>query len=126
MPRHSSVEEPAQSEPAAHPVTQYASAEQTDAQQSTGGEEGAAQPSKKAEPAATRAVGTIEVPPANQQLDAELAAEIDAAMASSELSESTPVASAAVEAEAEHGEQPPEETLEKGQHLTGRIQSIHG
>ena len=126
-PRHSSVEEPAQSEPAAHPVTQYASAEQTDAQQSTSGEEGAAQPSKKGEPPApNRAVGTIEVPPANQQLDAALVAEIDAAMATSELSESTPVASSAVETDEEHGEKPPEETLEKGQHLAGRIQSIHG
>jgi predicted RNA-binding protein with RPS1 domain len=126
-PRHSPVEEPAQAEPTAQPVTEYASAEHTGEQQSSADEGAAAQPSKKTEsPAPTRAVGTIEVPPANQQLDAALAAEIDAAMASSDLSESTPVASSAVEAEEEHGEKPPEETLEKGQHLAGRIQSIHG
>jgi small subunit ribosomal protein S1 len=126
-PRHSPVEEPAQAEPTAQPVTEYASAEHTGEQQSSADEGAAAQPSKKTEsPAPTRAVGTIEVPPANQQLDAALAAEIDAAMASSDLSESTPVASSAVETEEEHGEKPPEETLEKGQHLAGRIQSIHG
>ncbi len=125
-PRHSPVEEPAQSEPTAQPVTEYASAEHTGEQQPSADEEAAAQPSKKSEsPAPTRAVGTIEVPPANQ-LDAALAAEIDAAMASSDLSESTPVTSSAVETEEEHGEKPPEETLEKGQHLAGRIQSIHG
>jgi small subunit ribosomal protein S1 len=77
-------------------------------------------------PAATRAVGTIEVPPPNQQLDAALAAEIDAAMASSELAEAESVSSAAVDAEGLGEEKPPEELLESGQHLAGRIQSIHG
>jgi len=128
-PKHAPVEEPAQSETAAHPVAyiaEHAGAEHA-GEQPRVDEVAAAQPSKKGGPSVpTRAVGTIEVPPANQQLDEALAAEIDAAMASSELSESTPVASAAVETEEEHGEQPPEETLERGQHLAGRIQSIHG
>jgi small subunit ribosomal protein S1 len=89
--------------------------------------ETAAPPRKRPEPAPeSRAVGTIEVPPANQQLDAALAAEIDAAMASNEMAEAETVSAAAVESEGATEEKPPEELLEKGQHLTGRIQSIHG
>jgi small subunit ribosomal protein S1 len=75
---------------------------------------------------APRPLGTIEVPPPIQQLDAALAAEIDAAMASSELAEFEAVSHAAVEGEAETAEKPAEEALEKGQHLTGKIQTIHG
>ncbi|HXY33622.1 MAG TPA: S1 RNA-binding domain-containing protein [Planctomycetaceae bacterium] len=82
---------------------------------------------KTPEPAPfSRAIGTIEVPPPIQQLDAALAAEIDAAMASSELAEAASVSPAAVEGEEAAAEKPPEEALEKGQHLTGKIQSIHG
>ncbi len=134
-PKHTPLDATEPTPSAAQPVAatpQYASSEHVGGEHpstpdSIAAEETPAQPSKKAEPPApTRAVGTIEVPPANQQLDAALAAEIDAAMASSELSESTPVTSSAVETEEEHGEKPPEETLEKGQHLAGRIQSIHG
>ncbi len=77
-------------------------------------------------PAPVRSVGTIEVPPPIQQLDAALAAEIDAAMASSELAEAQSISSSAVDTEEAEAEKPPEELLEKGQHLTGRIQSIHG
>jgi small subunit ribosomal protein S1 len=78
-------------------------------------------------PAPSRAVGNIELPPAIDHLDAALAAEIDAAMASSDLSGGESPAAAEIEAEGETtGEHPPEETLERGQHLTGRIQSIHG
>jgi small subunit ribosomal protein S1 len=73
-----------------------------------------------------RPVGSIEVPPPVQQLDAALAAEIDAAMANSELVEAESVSSAAVEGEEGDQEKPAEETLERGQHLTGKIQSIHG
>jgi small subunit ribosomal protein S1 len=73
-----------------------------------------------------RAVGSIEVPPPIQHLDAVLAAEIDAAMASSELAEVESVSPAAVEGEEGTAEKPPEELLERGQHLTGKIQSIHG
>lgn len=77
-------------------------------------------------PVANRAVGTIEVPPPIQQLDAALAAEIDAAMASSELAEVESVSPAALEGEEGTAEKPPEELLERGQHLTGKIQTIHG
>ncbi len=128
-PKPAPVEVAEQPPAAVHPVAtpQYASSEHVVTSDSTAPEEAPAQPSKKAEPPApTRAVGTIEVPPPIQQLDAALAAEIDAAMASSDLSESTPVASTAVEAEGEHAEKPAEEALESGHHLTGRIQSIHG
>jgi small subunit ribosomal protein S1 len=76
-------------------------------------------------PDANRPIGKIEVPPAIPQLDAALAAEIDAAMASSELDEAAAVTPAAVEGDVA-AEKPPEELLEKGQHLTGKIQSIHG
>jgi small subunit ribosomal protein S1 len=77
-------------------------------------------------PVPNRAVGTIEVPPPIQQLDAALAAEIDAAMASSELAEVESVSPATLEGEEGTAEKPPEELLERGQHLTGKIQSIHG
>jgi predicted RNA-binding protein with RPS1 domain len=73
-----------------------------------------------------RPVGTIEIPPPAQQLDAALAAEIDAAMANSELADAETVSSSAVEGEEETHEKPAEELLERGQHLTGKIQSIHG
>jgi small subunit ribosomal protein S1 len=77
-------------------------------------------------PAPARPIGNIEVPPPIQQLDAALAAEIDAAMASSELAEVATVSAAAVDEEEGAEEKPPEEQLESGQHLTGKIQSIHG
>jgi small subunit ribosomal protein S1 len=73
-----------------------------------------------------RPIGSIEVPPPVQQLDAALVAEIDAAMASSELAEVESVSSSAVEGEEGLPEKPPEELLESGQHLAGKIQSIHG
>lgn len=73
-----------------------------------------------------RPIGSIEVPPPVQQLDAALVAEIDAAMASSELAEVESVPSLAVEGEEGLSEKPPEELLESGQHLAGKIQSIHG
>lgn len=77
-------------------------------------------------PAPARPIGNIEVPPPNQQLDAALVAEIDAAMASSEMAEAATVSSAAVDEEDGTEEKPPEDQLESGQHLTGKIQSIHG
>ncbi len=75
---------------------------------------------------AHRAIGSIEIPPPAQQLDAALAAEIDAAMANSDLAAVESISSSAVEDEEETHEKPPEELLESGQHLAGKIQSIHG
>src|SRR5580704_13718824 len=59
-------------------------------------------------PTPNRAIGTIEVPPPIQQLDAALAAEIDAAMASSELAEVEAVSPATLEGEEGKAEKPPE------------------
>lgn len=82
--------------------------------------EGAAEPEG-------RSVTSIEIPPPIKHLDAELEAEIEAAMASGELEAAAGAAPAAVaEGEGSHEEKPAEELLEPGQHLTGRIQSIHG
>jgi small subunit ribosomal protein S1 len=67
----------------------------------------------------------VEVPPPVKELDAEMEAEIEAAMASGELELKDAASSAAVEDEAAHDAKPAEELLEAGQHLTGRIQSIH-
>ncbi len=71
-----------------------------------------------------RSTPPIEVPPPVKHLDAEMEAEIEAAMASGDL-DIAGVPSAAVDEAAGHEEKPPEELLEAGQHLTGRIQSIH-
>jgi small subunit ribosomal protein S1 len=67
----------------------------------------------------------VEVPPPVKELDAEMEAEIEAAMASGELELTGAAATTAVEDEAAHEVKPAEELLEAGQHLTGRIQSIH-
>ena len=66
----------------------------------------------------------IEVPPPIKDLDATLEAEIEAAMASGEL-EAAAVTPALTEEAVEAGAKPPEDQLEAGQHLTGKIQSIH-
>lgn len=68
----------------------------------------------------------VELPPANQSLDAELEAEIEAAMSSGQLDlmSGLPVAA---ESEGSANQEPiTEETLEPGAHLSGRIQSISG
>ncbi len=74
--------------------------------------------------APARAASTVELPPL-RELDSALEAEIEAAMASGDLD---PDALPAIAAEGEPAgaEKPPQELLEAGQHLTGRIQSIHG
>jgi small subunit ribosomal protein S1 len=90
--------------------------------------ETANEPPSSAEPAPVperRSTPPIEVPPPVKHLDAEMEAEIEAAMASGDLDIAGVPSSAADEEAAGHEEKPPEELLEAGQHLTGRIQSIH-
>jgi small subunit ribosomal protein S1 len=122
-----SAPNPVQSDPP--PVESPTASAQRPAEESASiapSETAAASPPKAVEPAPpSRPIGSIEVPPPIQQLDAALAAEIDAAMASNELAEAQSISPAAVEGE-DAPEKPPEELLEKGQHLTGKIQSIHG
>jgi small subunit ribosomal protein S1 len=67
----------------------------------------------------------VEVPPPIKDLDADLEAEIEAAMASGELEAAAAVTPTLTEDAAEEGVKPPEDQLEAGQHLTGKIQSIH-
>jgi small subunit ribosomal protein S1 len=67
----------------------------------------------------------IELPPPVKELDAELEAEIEAAMASGELELAAETTTEAVHDHATLSESISEENLEPGQHLTGRIQSIH-
>ncbi|HUE13400.1 MAG TPA: S1 RNA-binding domain-containing protein [Planctomycetaceae bacterium] len=88
---------------------------------------GASQESSQSDeaPPERRTAPPIEVPPPVKHLGAEIEAEIEAAMASGELEMSNAASPAAVEEAAAHQEKPPEELLEAGQHLTGRIQSIH-
>jgi small subunit ribosomal protein S1 len=91
--------------------------------------EAAEQPAPVAEPAPIperRSTTPIEIPPPVKELDAEMEAEIEAAMASGELDMAAASSPAVAEEAADHEEKPPEELLEAGQHLTGRIQSIHG
>jgi small subunit ribosomal protein S1 len=76
-------------------------------------------------PPQRRSAAPIEVPPPVKELGAEIEAEIEAAMASGELEMAAAASPAAREELAAHEEKPPEELLEVGQHLTGRIQSIH-
>ena len=72
-----------------------------------------------------RPTSAVEIPPPVKDLDAELVAQIDAAMASDDLEAAKAASATAVQEEAAGEEKPSEELLESGQHLTGRIQSIH-
>jgi small subunit ribosomal protein S1 len=72
-----------------------------------------------------RSTPAIEVPPPIKHLDAELEAEIEAAMASGELDAAAVTAPSLTEEAADEAAKPPEDQLEAGQHLTGKIQSIH-
>lgn len=72
-----------------------------------------------------RAAGSVEVPPPVKDLGAELEAEIEAALAVDTLHVPDTIATDTSESGEAHAEKPPEELLEAGQHLTGRIQSIH-
>lgn len=88
------------------------------------------QPSKAAETETAevperRSTPAVEVPPPIKQLDADLEAEIEAAMASGELEAAAAALPAHAEEAAEHPVKPPEDQLEAGQHLTGKIHSIH-
>jgi|HubBroStandDraft_6_1064221.scaffolds.fasta_scaffold02731_9 predicted RNA-binding protein with RPS1 domain len=76
-------------------------------------------------PPERRSAQLIEVPPPVKDLDAQMEAEIEAAMASGELEPAATAIQASVEESANQEEKPPEELLEPGQHLTGKIQSIH-
>jgi predicted RNA-binding protein with RPS1 domain len=76
-------------------------------------------------PPERRSAPPVEVPPPIKELDATMEAEIEAAMASGELAEAAAASPAALDQVAASEEKPPEELLEAGQHLTGRIQSIH-
>jgi small subunit ribosomal protein S1 len=90
--------------------------------------ETAEQSAPTAEPAPVperRSTAPIEVPPPVKHLDAEMEAEIEAAMASGDLEMADAPSSATLEEAAGQEEKPPEELLEAGQHLTGRIQTIH-
>jgi small subunit ribosomal protein S1/4-hydroxy-3-methylbut-2-en-1-yl diphosphate reductase len=93
-----------------------------------------AQPAEMA-PRASHAEGTarpasapVEIPTASQPLDPETEAELAAAMASANLDLAGPaVEAAAAELKAASpAELPPEDELEKGTKLVGKIQSIHG
>jgi small subunit ribosomal protein S1 len=108
---------PARSENAAPQATATSEAEETVATQPDTANEPAPVPERRSTP-------PIEVPPPVKHLDAEMEAEIEAAMASGDL-DIAGVPSSAVDEAADHEEKPPEELLEAGQHLTGRIQSIH-
>jgi len=76
-------------------------------------------------PPERRSAPPIEVPPPVKDLDAQMEAEIEAAMASGELEPAGVATQASVEESAAQEEKPAEEMLEAGQHLTGKIQSIH-
>jgi small subunit ribosomal protein S1 len=68
----------------------------------------------------------VEIPPAVSDIDAEMEAEIEAALASGEIGV-VPVSVPSEDSEGESAATPvTEETLEKGTRLTGRIQSFHG
>lgn len=74
-----------------------------------------------------RAGKAVEIPPVVKDLDAEMEAEIEAAMSSGELSPiGTDAAQVAESAAQEDEERPAEDALESGHHITARIQSIHG
>ncbi len=124
---HAPATQPVESSPAEPPA--HAQAAHSDAIPDVPAPDAAtpAEPRHASESAPShRAIGSIEIPPPAQQLDAALAAEIDAAMANSDLAEVESISSSAVEGEEETHEKPPEESLESGQHLAGKIQSIHG
>jgi len=92
--------------------------------------EAAAAPAPKAPPAEQeapqrKAPPPVALPPAVESLDAEMEAEIEAALSSGELEMHREIAPAEGAA-APQGELPTEESLEPGAHLAGRIQSISG
>ena len=74
---------------------------------------------------ASRSTPPIEVPPPVKHLGAEIEAEIEAAMASGDLDIAGVPSVRRRRSGGPRGVKPPEELLEAGQHLTGRIQSIH-
>jgi small subunit ribosomal protein S1 len=116
---------------AGEPAAQAAA--QPPAEPASAPEPAAAAPPAAASPLPRAGAAPIPIPPAVTHLDAQLEAEIDRAMAQAEL-EAAAVQSAQQEQSGEetadgehpHPARPPEEALEPGVHLTGRIQSIHG
>ncbi len=68
----------------------------------------------------------VEIPPAIEQLDNEMEAEIEAALSSGELDMPQQSPAAISEAVSKSSEPISEETLEAGAHLAGRIQSVSG
>ncbi|GAB4155452.1 MAG: hypothetical protein Tsb009_32240 [Planctomycetaceae bacterium] len=94
-------------------------------------EQPSAEQTEQPAPAAPKihAAPPVEIPKEAQALDAEMEAEIEAALSSGELDLNTSVAS--VSESSEQDENAPaepisEENLESGTRLTGKIQSIHG
>ncbi|MEX2285605.1 MAG: S1 RNA-binding domain-containing protein [Planctomycetaceae bacterium] len=70
----------------------------------------------------------VEIPPSPADLDAQMEAEIEAALSSGEVHGATVVSPPQPSAESPRApvQAPTEETLEKGMRLTGKILSVHG
>jgi small subunit ribosomal protein S1 len=122
-PKPNSAEEPASATEASAPTEHPTSGAESSHGQAT-------EPSHTTEADAPvvqerRSTPPVAVPPPVKELDAALEAEIEAAMASGELEAAAAAAPALEEEAVAHMEKPPEDQLEAGQHLTGKIQSIH-
>lgn len=137
------IEQPAapaaESKPAEAPVAQAEPAEQPTAESAPAAETAAeapeAAPHAEMAPRPTHATAAakppserVEIPAASQSLDSDMEAELAAAMASGDLdvAASTVAPTATEQPAAAQVELPPEEELEKGTKLVGKIQSIHG
>ncbi|MGE3316105.1 MAG: S1 RNA-binding domain-containing protein [Planctomycetaceae bacterium] len=112
---HNPVESPAE-----------AAAESTAAEVAVTAPEQKPAPAEAREQKPQRRTPPVELPPANQSLDAELEAEIEAAMSSGQLDLMSGLPVSTESEGSSPTETVTEETLEAGAHLTGRIQSISG